>query len=237
MTPSWSVVVVAKGMWSVTREFLESLKTTAAPHLLELIYLENGTPPSEDSWQQASCYFADVSPVLLSVKMGMFGGEGVCLSKAWNFGISMATSANILLCNNDLVFLKPGWLELFDKALDEPGVGAAGMTGMSWRWIPFLQGSLWGFRRAIYEQVGPFDERFPFTVEDVDWCKRLKEAGYNIRMIDPPLLGEYVFHHEGATRNYYKQDTVKYQRLAHLSRLEFCYKYFEELGGNVQIHD
>lgn|SRR3990167_7218841 len=233
---TWSIVVVAKGMWPVTREFLQSLRATL-PVSVELVYIDNGTPAGEDSWQAASCYLVDTPVTFCPAKMARFEGEGVNLSKAWNTAISMATAARILVCNNDLVFLKPGWLEQFEVALDDMSVGAAGMTGMSWRWVPFLQGSLFAFRKEVFEQVGGFDERFQFTCEDVDFCKRLQAAGYRIHPIDPPLLGEYVFHHEGATRNYYKQDIVKYQRLAHLSRLEYCYKYFDELGGQVHIHD
>jgi GT2 family glycosyltransferase len=38
------------------------------------------------------------------------------------------------------------------------------------------------FSRLAYEKVGGFDERFyPVWFEDVDFCARLKEAGYRVR--------------------------------------------------------
>ncbi|MGQ9501273.1 MAG: glycosyltransferase family 2 protein, partial [Anaerolineae bacterium] len=35
-------------------------------------------------------------------------------------------------------------------------------------------------RREVYQQVGGLDERFFAYYEDVDWCKRIGEAGYKI---------------------------------------------------------
>ncbi|MFM2067290.1 MAG: hypothetical protein RLZZ584_2199 [Pseudomonadota bacterium] len=35
-------------------------------------------------------------------------------------------------------------------------------------------------RRAAVEQVGGFDEQFFFYGEDIDWCKRLRDAGWKI---------------------------------------------------------
>jgi GT2 family glycosyltransferase len=35
-------------------------------------------------------------------------------------------------------------------------------------------------RRAVFEQVGGFDEGFRFNYEDVDWCRRVAAAGWSI---------------------------------------------------------
>lgn len=35
-------------------------------------------------------------------------------------------------------------------------------------------------RREVIDQVGPLDEQFFFYAEDLDWCKRISEAGWQI---------------------------------------------------------
>ena len=46
--------------------------------------------------------------------------------------------------------------------------------------VEALSGCFWLARRLSVEKVGGLDERFFFYAEDVDWCKRFKEAGYII---------------------------------------------------------
>ena len=46
-----------------------------------------------------------------------------------------------------------------------------------------LSGCFWLARKAAIEQVGGLDERFFFYAEDVDWCKRLRDAGWKISFI------------------------------------------------------
>jgi hypothetical protein len=43
-----------------------------------------------------------------------------------------------------------------------------------------LSGCFWLARRAAVEQVGGLDERFFFYAEDVDWCKRFRDAGWKV---------------------------------------------------------
>jgi GT2 family glycosyltransferase len=44
--------------------------------------------------------------------------------------------------------------------------------------VPVLSGCFWLARRAAVEQVGGLDERFFFYAEDVDWCRRFRQAGW-----------------------------------------------------------
>jgi N-acetylglucosaminyl-diphospho-decaprenol L-rhamnosyltransferase len=50
-------------------------------------------------------------------------------------------------------------------------------------------------RRSVYEQVGGLDTNFFFYYEDVDWCKRIGDAGYRIYYVP----GAQVMHHWQAT--------------------------------------
>lgn len=46
--------------------------------------------------------------------------------------------------------------------------------------VGVLSGCFWLLRRAAVEQVGGLDERFFFYAEDVDWCKRFRDAGWKV---------------------------------------------------------
>ena len=46
--------------------------------------------------------------------------------------------------------------------------------------VEVLSGCFWVARRAAVDQVGGLDEQFFFYAEDVDWCKRFKDAGWSI---------------------------------------------------------
>jgi GT2 family glycosyltransferase len=51
-------------------------------------------------------------------------------------------------------------------------------------------------RRAVFEEVGGFDERIAVALGDVDLCLRIRERGYRIVYTPEATL----IHHEGATR-------------------------------------
>jgi GT2 family glycosyltransferase len=50
-------------------------------------------------------------------------------------------------------------------------------------------------RRSVFEEVGRFDERFPIDFNDVDYCLRLRRAGY--RIVFTPWA--QLYHHESAS--------------------------------------
>ncbi|MBT6253896.1 glycosyltransferase family 2 protein [Candidatus Uhrbacteria bacterium] len=43
-----------------------------------------------------------------------------------------------------------------------------------------VRGSYFAFRRELMDSVGLFDERFHLWFEEVDYCRRVREAGYTI---------------------------------------------------------
>jgi GT2 family glycosyltransferase len=46
--------------------------------------------------------------------------------------------------------------------------------------VEVLSGCFLVARRTAVQQVGPLDERFFFYAEDIDWCKRFRDAGWKI---------------------------------------------------------
>lgn len=76
----------------------------------------------------------------------------------------------------------------------------------------------WLVRRAAWETLGGLDERFvPAWFEDVDFCRRLREAGWRIW-----YFPQYVFEHEGgySVKNlgrgrfhrYFRRNELRYWR-------------------------
>jgi GT2 family glycosyltransferase len=74
-------------------------------------------------------------------------------------------------------------------------------------------------RRAVLDQVGPLDERFRLYYEDVDWCYRIKSAGWSI-MFWP---GTSITHLGGtSTRPIYAAAV----RQMHLSLIAYFEKHY-----------
>jgi GT2 family glycosyltransferase len=48
------------------------------------------------------------------------------------------------------------------------------------RSVNVINGCFWALRRAAVEEVGLLDERFFIYGEDVDWCKRFSDHGWNV---------------------------------------------------------
>ena len=46
--------------------------------------------------------------------------------------------------------------------------------------VDVINGCFWLARRAAVDKVGGLDERFFFYAEDMDWCKRFRDAGWKV---------------------------------------------------------
>ena len=57
------------------------------------------------------------------------------------------------------------------------------------------QGACLLFPRHVLDEIGLWDVRFPMFFSDVDWCKRVKQAGYDILFVPSAV----VIHHQGSS--------------------------------------
>lgn len=106
------------------------------------------------------------------------------------------------------VYIGPETFPRLLAELDRPGVGIVGPVnrtlsgawqplGPLYRWhylrlaasgaastaVPWLSGCLQVVRRTALERVGGLDPSYRFYNEDLEWCLRLRRAGFGCRMV------------------------------------------------------
>jgi GT2 family glycosyltransferase len=105
------------------------------------------------------------------------------------------------------------WLRRFAPALIRR-FEAADVADDATADIDSVQGSCMIVRRAVYEQVGGFDEGFVMYFEELDWCYRAKAAGWRV-----VYCGDaQIMHHGGRSSGqvsgrkhvYYNRSKVRY---------------------------
>jgi N-acetylglucosaminyl-diphospho-decaprenol L-rhamnosyltransferase len=57
--------------------------------------------------------------------------------------------------------------------------------------VDWLVGACLLVRRAAFEQVGGFDERFFMYFEETDWCRRYRQAGWSVRF-EPTAVARHL---------------------------------------------
>jgi N-acetylglucosaminyl-diphospho-decaprenol L-rhamnosyltransferase len=85
--------------------------------------------------------------------------------------------------------------------------------------VDWLVGACLLVRRQAYEEVGGLDEGYFMSSEELDWCRRLKSAGWQIIYLPTAT----VIHHEGksseqvtaARHIYFQSSKVRYFRKHH----------------------
>lgn len=90
---------------------------------------------------------------------------------------------------------------------------------------PQPMASAWLLRRTAWEQVGPFDPAFPLFFNDVDWCLRALDAGWEIWYVAEAV----VVHRGGASTSQVKP---KATAESHRALAAFYRKHYAtRLGG------
>jgi len=108
-------------------------------------------------------------------------------AKNVNVGLKAATGDILIICNNDIEFIQPDWLDHLLKPLDYGYDISSIRTTDSDGWQTEDKiteadkfGSLWAMKRSVYETVGLLDESFGNYFEDLDYQKRAEDAGFKV---------------------------------------------------------
>lgn len=106
--------------------------------------------------------------------------------------------------------------------------------------VDWVQGSALMARRAVYEQIGGLDTGYIMYSEEMDWCKRAKQAGWRVA-----YLGyAEIIHHGGKSTEqvaarkhiYFQQSKLRYFRkyhgrfAAHMLRIFLLGNYMWQIG-------
>jgi len=154
-------------------------------------------------------------------------------SRKINEAVRQTSGEHIVLFNDDLEVMTPGWLAAMLEYSQESPIGAVGakllypdgrlqhigmlvgVCGIAshafYRWAGHSTGyvgvavvgrncsavtaACLMTRRVVFDQVGGFDEALPVDLNDVDFCLRVRAAGY--RIVFTPYAE--LVHHESAS--------------------------------------
>ena len=92
--------------------------------------------------------------------------------------------------------------------------------------VDWINGSAMFTRREVYDQVGGLDEAFFMYSEELDWCFRIKQAGWQIVY----LPSAQITHYEGKSS---EQVVAKRDIYFHSSKIRFFRKYHGALVAQV----
>lgn len=84
-------------------------------------------------------------------------------------------------------------------------------------------GTCFMVRREVVERVGPMDRNLWLFFNDVDWCLRIRRAGWDIRYLH---YGTEVLHHLGASTKSFPGFPIVW----HTNRLHYYRKHYHAVG-------
>lgn len=200
MSVSCSVVIPAFDAAGVIGGQLRALRDQVAAPAFEIVVADNGS--TDDLSRVVDAWQTDL-PALRVVDASRAKGVSV----ARNVGIEAAATDRILICDADDE-VSQGWVAAMASALDSSPlvsgpVETARLSGGSAGWVPIetrtsglfevwgvhygIGGSL-GLRRAVWEEVGGFDEDFPAGAEEIDFAWRAAKLGHQFAYVPDALL-------------------------------------------------
>jgi len=159
---------------------LESIKKYTDEDNVEIIIVANGcTDGTKD--------YADSTLGKSFEPIWLWFDEPLGYTKATNIGIYHSSGEYIIILNNDTVLLdqhKNQWLEMLEKPfIENKNVGITGPMKVFDKnfqkdFIIFFCAMT---KKSIFYEVGILDEIFsPGFGEDIDWCIRLQNKGYDV---------------------------------------------------------
>jgi N-acetylglucosaminyl-diphospho-decaprenol L-rhamnosyltransferase len=92
--------------------------------------------------------------------------------------------------------------------------------------VDWVVGAAFLARREVIEQVGGFDEGYFMYSEELDWCRRVVSAGWQVAY----LAGAQVVHHEGKSSE--QMVTARHIRF-HTSKVRYFRKVHGALAGET----
>lgn len=215
-----------------TLDCLRTLVRSTYPNLV-LMVLDNGS--TDGSKEAIALEFPDIPVVPLAKNRGYSGNNNVGIELSLRLGAEwililnddIVVAPDTLGCLVEAAQCRPdvGIIGPMVYHADEPNViqSAGGEMDNYWRpkhvaqneidigqcgdlrIVEWVTGCALMIRRETVEQIGMLDERFFCYLEEIDWCLRAREVGWQIALASRAKLW-----HKGVRRNYQPKPYVTY---------------------------
>ncbi|MDD5593560.1 MAG: lipid-A-disaccharide synthase-related protein [Candidatus Margulisbacteria bacterium] len=198
------------------RRFLEgclnSVYNSTHKASFEIIFVDNHS--TDDSVEYVKTHYPKVRLVENTANLGF--------CRANNRGLKVYRGRYALLLNMDTVVKDGAFDQMLEFMDSHPEAGACGPKLLNADGTPQHQGGLFNrkfwlatqpvkvdyvigaalmVRREVIDRVGGLDENFFFSNDDLDWCRRIRQAGWQVYF----LPQAEVVHFGGFTINRFKQ--------------------------------
>ena len=221
-------------LWLLTLESIQGILKTVEEQF-ELIVIDNGSHSDRyiTDLHRVSALWGEMHPNMEGFRALRFD-EHVSLPKAWNEGINQSDGDWIAIINNDIIYHEKGWVtRMIDTFKTKDNVGIVGIQHMSWAYFSFVEGSLFMFPGSFKEEfnlndeddaIKVFDEQFMYIC-DVDFNRRVQDAGYVTMQVDNPPLQPMSLQHLGHRTINTLAHHTDFVAITHEDRVKLCVKY------------
>lgn len=228
-----SIIIVNYNNEKFLKDCLGSIYNATKKTSFEIIFIDNNS--SDSSLELVAREFPKVKVIRNNKNLGF--------CKANNQGLKIYQGKYALLLNTDTV-VKDGALDRLVEFMDShPDIGACGPKLLNPDGTPQHQGGLFNrkfwlsknptkvdyvigacllVQRDAIDKIGGLDENFFFSNDDLDWCRRIRKAGWDVYFIPQAE----VIHYGGYTTKLFSQKAfVEGFR----GGLYFCRKHYGNL--------
>jgi glycosyltransferase involved in cell wall biosynthesis len=212
-----SVVIPARNGASTIAEQLDGLARQTYRGEWEIVVVDNGS--TDGTVAVVRDHLGRMPRLRLHLAHDRAG-----TSHARNEGCRHSTGRLLLFCDQDDI-VGPGWVEAMVAGLARfPAVGGhserrllnddvslatrpekpPGSLQEGFDFLPYALGANCGVRREVYEEVGGFDETYPYGSDEVSFFWRVQLAGHRLVAI-PDAVVHYRLRRDlrGMARQYY----------------------------------
>jgi GT2 family glycosyltransferase len=230
-----TVVILNTNRRDDTLQCLQSLSDSTYPNLSVMV-LDNAS--EDGSVEAIQTLFSEVQVVPLTENKGYAGNNNVGIELAlkqgagWIYVLNedtlQAADCIELLVQAGEADPKTGIVGPMVYHHDEPNIiqSAGGLMDSRWRsWhsgqnqedqgqfpevrpVQWISGCALMIKREVVEQIGVIDERFFYYQEEIEWCLRARQAGWNILHVPKAKLW-----HKGVQREYNPPANVTYYKI------------------------
>jgi len=203
-----SIIIVSYNTKDLLKQCLDSIYGKVQDISFEIFVVDNNS--QDGSPKMVKNLFPKVK--LIENK------ENKGFASANNLAIKKSKGRYVLLLNSDTIVL-PGSLSRMKQFMDEtPRAGATGcklinpdgslqsfgrglkrIRGKGVREVDWVEAACFMVRQRVIDEIGLMDENFFFYSEDMDWCRRMRLAGWKIFCIS---RAKVIHYGRGSTEAY-----------------------------------